>query len=345
MAGLQIRCHAVRPARPGSTCLTAESRIVARPAAPPACGTYSPASPLKSVVNDKPAPWLAAIAAVRAPFSRPCPATEVREKKSIKEALGRGQGLLPLNKSSVELGTENQIWLIGTSVTGVYLAFAPVIDQFLKGHLFGDILGREVLDFCTSEIATIAALANLEGVNPQLQAHFKIGLNTGLTEAQMRSLIAVLATKIGQPQADNAAALLSKVLKREPAPPAQTMVRLARLENSSRASGKLPGGAAGGNRSVAAERAGRSCVAGRRREGKPRAHHDHGNLRQRGCLPGAHRVTPFPEIQGRHGAHGEVARASGGGPDFARRKSALRNASGRQEPGLKRRARSGGRTR
>ncbi len=155
---------------------------------------------------------------------------DAREKKGIKDAAGKESSPLPTNKSSVELGTENQTRLIGAPATGAYIAFAPAIDQFLKGHLFGDIFGRDNLDFQTREIATIAALANMQGVNPQLQAHFNIGFNTGITEAQMKSLIGVLATKVGQPQADNATEELGKVLNKQPAPPAQKMVRLAKLE-------------------------------------------------------------------------------------------------------------------
>lgn len=154
---------------------------------------------------------------------------EAREKKGIKDSPGKESSPLPTNKSSVEFGTENQTKLIGAPATGAYIAFAPVIDQFLKGHLFGDIFGRDILDFQTREIATVAALANMEGVNPQLQAHFKIGFNTGLTEAQMKSLIDVLAAKVGQRQADNAAEVLGKVLNKSAAP-AQRIVRLAKLQ-------------------------------------------------------------------------------------------------------------------
>jgi 4-carboxymuconolactone decarboxylase len=157
-------------------------------------------------------------------------ALQERERKGIKDSPGKEPSPLPAKKSSVELGTENQTKLIGAPATGAYIDFAPAIDQFLKGHLFGDIFGRDNLDFQTREIATIAALANMEGVGPQLQAHFHIGLNTGLTEAQLKSLIAVLAGKVGQPQADNAAQLLGRVLDKEPAPPAERMVRLAKLE-------------------------------------------------------------------------------------------------------------------
>lgn len=155
---------------------------------------------------------------------------DAREKKGIKDSPGKESSPLPTNKSSVDLGTENQTKLIGTPATGAYIAFAPAIDQFLKGHLFGDIFGRDTLDFQTREIATIAALAGMEGVDPQLQGHFRIGLNIGLTEAHMKSLIGVLAAKVGQPQADNAAQVLGNVLNKEASPPAQKMSRLAKLE-------------------------------------------------------------------------------------------------------------------
>ncbi len=39
-----------------------------------------------------------------------------------------------------------------------------------------------------------------------------IGFDTGLTEAQMRSLISVLESRVGKKQADNAHEILSKVL-------------------------------------------------------------------------------------------------------------------------------------
>ena len=119
---------------------------------------------------------------------------------------------MPANKSSIELGTEIQTRLIGAPVTGAIYTFAPAIDQFLKGHLFGDIFGRDNLDFQSREIATISALASMEGVNPQLQSHFNVGFNTGLTEAQMRSLISVLEAKVGKKEADNAREVLCKVL-------------------------------------------------------------------------------------------------------------------------------------
>ncbi|HTN73490.1 MAG TPA: carboxymuconolactone decarboxylase family protein [Methylomirabilota bacterium] len=141
---------------------------------------------------------------------------EERERKGVKNELGKEPSPMPANKSSIELGTEIQTKLIGAPATGKYITFAPAIDQFLKGHLFGDIFGRDNLDFQSREIATISALANMEGVNPQLQSHFSIGFNVGLTQGQMRSLISVLDAKVGKKEADNANEILNKVLSSRP---------------------------------------------------------------------------------------------------------------------------------
>jgi 4-carboxymuconolactone decarboxylase len=138
-----------------------------------------------------------------------------RENKGIKDKPGKEPSPMPANKSSIELGTDIQTRLAGRLVIGEIYTFTPAIDQFLKGHLFGDIFGRDNLDFQSREIATISALASMDGVNPQLQAHFNIGLNIGLTEAQLRDLIAVLEAKVGKKEAVNADLVLCKVLGRE----------------------------------------------------------------------------------------------------------------------------------
>jgi len=137
---------------------------------------------------------------------------DVREHKGIKDEIGQEPRPMPADKSSIEIGNEVQTSLIGAPAAGRYIAFTPAIDQFLKGHLFGDIFGRDNLDFQSREIATISALASISGVNTQLQGHFNMGFNTGLTEEQMRSLIAVLEVKVGKNVADNANQVLGVVL-------------------------------------------------------------------------------------------------------------------------------------
>lgn len=135
-----------------------------------------------------------------------------RERKGIKDVVGKEASPLPAGKSSLELGTKIQTQLIGGPNKAKYNAFAPAIDQFLKAHLFGDIFGRDILDFQSREIATIAALSSMEGVNPQLQGHFNVGFNVGLNEMQMKSLICVIEANVGTKEAANATEVLNKAM-------------------------------------------------------------------------------------------------------------------------------------
>ena len=95
---------------------------------------------------------------------------------------------------------------------GGYQLFAPILDTFLKEHLFADIFARDVLDFQSRELATISALASMTGTGGQLLFHLGAAMNTGLSEAQMHHFIAVLKARVGQQEAGDAAAVLRKVL-------------------------------------------------------------------------------------------------------------------------------------
>jgi 4-carboxymuconolactone decarboxylase len=86
--------------------------------------------------------------------------------------------------------------------------FVPVMDEFLKTHLFGDIFERDNLDWADREIATIAMLSALPGVESQLQSHIGIGMNAGLTVEQMRTLARVLDGRVGPDAARRAHAAL-----------------------------------------------------------------------------------------------------------------------------------------
>jgi 4-carboxymuconolactone decarboxylase len=74
----------------------------------------------------------------------------------------------------------------------------PVIDTFLKEHLFADIFSRNNLDYQSREIATISALASLGGTEAQLLSHLKVGKNIGITEERLRSVAFILSTKVGK---------------------------------------------------------------------------------------------------------------------------------------------------
>ena len=136
-----------------------------------------------------------------------------RKKKGIKDEVGKEASPMPTDRSSLEFGTENQTKLIGQPVTGPLFDFAPAIDQFLKAHLFGDIFQRDILNWRERELSTIAALANMKGVNSQLQAHYAISMNNGVTPEELHSFVTVLETKCGSEVARNAQGVLDQVLK------------------------------------------------------------------------------------------------------------------------------------
>jgi len=135
-----------------------------------------------------------------------------RGNRGIKDDLGKEASPIPTNKNSLEFGTENQTKLVGQPVTGALFDFAPAIDQYLKAHLFGDIFQRDVLTWQDRELATLAALANIEGVNSQLQAHLVIGMHNGLTPEQLREFVSVLRAECGPKVAENAGVVLDQVL-------------------------------------------------------------------------------------------------------------------------------------
>ena len=126
---------------------------------------------------------------------------EVRKQRGIKDAAGRNPSRpLPVGKDLLALGTANQTKLSGAPVRGPLFEFAPQVDEYLKSHLFGDIFGRDNLDWQSREVATVSALAAMSGVESQLQSHIRISMNTGLTGAHLRQLADVL-TERGQPEA------------------------------------------------------------------------------------------------------------------------------------------------
>jgi 4-carboxymuconolactone decarboxylase len=136
-----------------------------------------------------------------------------RGEQGIKDDLGKEASPMPTDKNSLEFGTENQTKLVGQPVTGALFDFAPAIDQFLKAHLFGDIFQRDVLNWQDRELATVAALAKIEGVNTQLQGHMVIGMHNGLTPEQLREFVSVLRAKCGPKVAENAGVVLDQVLE------------------------------------------------------------------------------------------------------------------------------------
>jgi quercetin dioxygenase-like cupin family protein len=138
-----------------------------------------------------------------------------RQARGIKDEAGRDAAPLPTSMNRDEYGAKVRATLAGQKVipppTG-YQLFTPVIDTFLKEHLFADIFARDVLDHRSRELATVAALASMTGTRSQLQFHLGAEMNVGLTEAQLRDFISVLAAKVGERESESAGEVLTAVL-------------------------------------------------------------------------------------------------------------------------------------
>lgn len=106
--------------------------------------------------------------------------------------------------------------------------FAPRADAFLKEHLFADIFDSDVLTYRQRELVTIAALSAIPGVEAQLQAHIKMGTNTGITQDQLAQVAEIIAQQVSRAQANTLNKLIGKpaLLTTEP----DMMVRISEIE-------------------------------------------------------------------------------------------------------------------
>lgn len=123
-----------------------------------------------------------------------------RRQRGVQDTPGREPGPVPRGEELLALGTANLTKLSGKPVKGAVFDFAPVIEVYLKTHLFGDMFARDNLDWQSRELATIGAIAALPGAESQLLSHIRISFNIGLTAAQLRELVQALAHR-GQPEA------------------------------------------------------------------------------------------------------------------------------------------------
>ncbi|WP_302257227.1 alpha/beta fold hydrolase [uncultured Alistipes sp.] len=94
-----------------------------------------------------------------------------------------------------------------------YAVLAPEIEVFLKEHLFADLFERDVLTYAEREIATVAILAAIGGVEPMMKGHMGIALNVGVTPDELRGLLALVERRIGRSEADAGRMVLDEVLQ------------------------------------------------------------------------------------------------------------------------------------
>ncbi len=139
-----------------------------------------------------------------------------RKAMGINDKKGAEASPIPGEQSKYERGKKVLGELTKSPQNGAltgYAAFAPVIDTFLKEHLFADIFERDVLTFAQRELVTIAVLSAIGGVEPMLRSHLAISLNVGFTPGKLNEFVGILKSTIGEKEGGDAQAILSEVLK------------------------------------------------------------------------------------------------------------------------------------
>jgi alkylhydroperoxidase/carboxymuconolactone decarboxylase family protein YurZ len=139
---------------------------------------------------------------------------EERKKKGIYDETGKTATPITDAADKYERGRKTLERLTGqpqSKPAKGFGEFSPTIDRFLKEHLFADIFDSDVLSYQQRELVTISALAAMPGVEPQLESHLSMGMNTGLSESQLNQVFDLIEKNINKQQAETARKSLVKV--------------------------------------------------------------------------------------------------------------------------------------
>lgn len=140
--------------------------------------------------------------------------TEDRKTRGITDIAGTEPLPLDTSVSRYELGKKNLEKLSGMPEVGKagYALYVPVIEVFLKEHLFADIFSRGVLTYQDRELVTVSALTALGQVENQLEAHLNLSLYNGLKAQQLQEVLSIVGILIGSDEAKAGEAVLKKVI-------------------------------------------------------------------------------------------------------------------------------------
>jgi alkylhydroperoxidase/carboxymuconolactone decarboxylase family protein YurZ len=135
-----------------------------------------------------------------------------RAAKGVKDEIGKAASPITDNGNKYERGEKAQ--MIVTAMTAEQLktlfAFNPLMDVFLKEHLFADIFDRDILSYIDREIVTVSSLASLH--DPFVRSHIGGALNVGVSEEQLREVFTIIENVIGKAEAETARKVLDEVI-------------------------------------------------------------------------------------------------------------------------------------
>lgn len=139
---------------------------------------------------------------------------EERKRKGLKDKVGKEASKIDETDSKYERGKNILVKLNQMPQSDIltgYSAFAPIIDIYLKEHLFADIFERDVLNYIQRELATISVITSIGKSEPMLKSHLTICMNLGLSPEQLYEFINVIKTTLGKKEAKSAKRVLNGI--------------------------------------------------------------------------------------------------------------------------------------
>lgn len=143
-----------------------------------------------------------------------------RRAAGIDDTIGKEATPIPDMDDTTKyaLGKKNLAELSGIPADAPasgYSVFAPIIDKFLKEHLFADIFDRDILSWQDRELATVSVITGVGGVEPMAAAHMGICLHQGLTPDQLSALLNIVEINLGPEYSTPLRPVVEKFEKRQ----------------------------------------------------------------------------------------------------------------------------------
>jgi 4-carboxymuconolactone decarboxylase len=139
-----------------------------------------------------------------------------RKVKGVQDELGKEASPIVQEESKYKRGKmilEELLNMPQSPPVSGYGAFAPVIDTFLKEHLFADLFERDVLTYAERELVTISVISAIANAEPMLRSHFAVSLNVGVTPGQLKEFVEIIRQTLGKREANGTKKVLKGVLQ------------------------------------------------------------------------------------------------------------------------------------
>ena len=141
-----------------------------------------------------------------------------RKANGIKDKVGREASVITDSGNRYERGRDVLAEISGVPADAPkagYALFAPVIERFLKEHLFADLFERDLLTYRERELATVSILAGVGGVESMFKSHAAICLQLGIMPEQLSALLNIVETNLGKNYSEPLRIVLNQLIEKK----------------------------------------------------------------------------------------------------------------------------------